>query len=137
METRHRVTADSGAASLWHTLVSAVQRGELDQARALVTGDFEWQVMGRFPYAGRYHDVEGLVALLKGVRDSSGDTFQMNPELSFGDEEAAVIVGHVTASRPGKTLDAQNVFIIRCHDGRIARGWTIPVDQYAYDEFWA
>jgi ketosteroid isomerase-like protein len=130
------VTADSGAASLWHTLVGAVQRGELDKARALVTDDFEWQVMGRFPYAGRYHDVEGLAALLKGVRQSSGDTFQMTPELSLGNEEAAAIVGRVTASRSGKTLDAQNVFIIRCQNGRIARGWTIPVDQYAYDEFW-
>jgi ketosteroid isomerase-like protein len=127
------VTPDSEAARLWHTLAGAVQSGELDQARALVTDDFEWQVMGRFPYAGHY---QGLAALLKGVRDGSGNTFQMTPELTLGNEEAAAIVGHVTALRPGKTLDAHNVFIVRCQNGRIARGWTIPVDQYAYDEFW-
>jgi ketosteroid isomerase-like protein len=130
------VTADFGAARLWHTLVGAVQSGELDKARALVTDDFEWQVMGRFQYAGIYNGVEGLAALLKGVRDGSGGTFRMTPELSLGSEEAAAIVGHVTASRAGKTLDAQNVFIVRCENGLIARGWTIPVDQYAYDEFW-
>ncbi len=130
------MTADFGAARLWHTLVGAVQSGELDKARALVTDDFQWQVMGRFQYAGIYNGVEGLAALLKGVRDASGNTFRMTPELSLGSDEAAAIVGHVTASRAGKTLDAQNVFIVRCENGLIARGWTIPVDQYAYDEFW-
>jgi ketosteroid isomerase-like protein len=113
-----------------------VQAGELDKARAIVTEDFEWQVMGRFQYAGRYIGVEGLAALLKGVRDGSGNTFHMTPELSLGNDEAAAIVGRVTASRPGKTLDGQNVFIVKCDGGRIARGWTIPMDQYAYDEFW-
>ncbi len=128
--------ADSTAAALWHALVGAVQSGDLDKARALVTDDFEWQVMGRFPYAGHHHGVEGLAALLKGVRDESGGSFQLTPELSFGDDEAAVVVGHVTATRAGKTLDGDNVFIVRCEDGRIRRGMTIPVDQYAYDEFW-
>jgi hypothetical protein len=60
----------------------------------------------------------------------------MTPELSFGNEEAADIVGRVTALRPGKALDPKNVFIIWFENGRIAQGWTIPVDQYAYDEFW-
>jgi hypothetical protein len=35
----------------------------------------------------------------------------------------------------GEVPDAQNEFIIRCENRRIARGWTMPVDQYA-DEFW-
>jgi ketosteroid isomerase-like protein len=129
--------ADPGAAELWHEMVAAVTRNDLDTARRLVTDDFAWEVMGRFPYAGRYDGVEGLRTLLRGVRQLSGDTFHMTPELSFGDGDAAVVVGHVTATRPGKTLDARNVFIIECERGRIARGWTVPVDQYIYDEFWA
>jgi ketosteroid isomerase-like protein len=93
--------------------------------------------MGRFPYAGKYRGVEGLATLLRGVREASGNTFHMEIELTLGDDDAAAIVGRVTATRPGKTLDAQNVFILHCEDGRISRGWTIPIDQYAYDEFWA
>jgi ketosteroid isomerase-like protein len=60
----------------------------------------------------------------------------MTPHLSRGDDRAAAIVGHVTASPAGKILDAQNVLILRCEDGQISRRWTIPGDQYAYDEFW-
>jgi ketosteroid isomerase-like protein len=112
-------------------------RNDIAEARAYVTDDFQWEVMGRFPYAGRYTGVEGLRVLLEGVRDASGGTFHMTPELSLGDNDAAVVVGRVTASRPGKTLDARNVFIVECAGGKIARGWTVPVDQYAYDEFWA
>jgi ketosteroid isomerase-like protein len=130
------VTAESGAAKLWHDMAGAVMRDELDEARACVTDGFEWEVMGRFPYAGQYQGVEGLATLFKGVRQGSGGTFHMTPELTFGDEDAAVVIGRVTSSRAGKTLDARNVFIVQCEGGKIAHGWTVPVDQYAYDEFW-
>jgi uncharacterized protein len=121
----------------WLKMVEAIQADDLDRAREFVTDTLEWQVMGRFPYAGRYEGVEGLAALMRGVREASGHTFSMITELTFGDDKAGVMVGHVTASRPGKKLDAQNVFLVQCEDGLVARGWTIPVDQYAYDEFWA
>jgi ketosteroid isomerase-like protein len=131
------VAEETGAAKLWHDMAGAVMNGDLDLARTFVTESFEWEVMGRFAYAGRYRDVEGLQKLLNGVRDASGGTFHMTPELSFGDEDSAVVVGHVTATRAGKSLDAHNVFIVECEHGKVARGKTIPVDQYAYDEFWA
>jgi ketosteroid isomerase-like protein len=117
-------------------MAAAVMRGEMDKAGMFVTEDFEWEVMGRFPYAGRYRGVDGLHTLLTGVREASGGTFHMTPELSLGDGEAAVVIGHVTAARPGKSLDARNVFIVQCEEGKIARGWTVPMDQYTYDEFW-
>jgi ketosteroid isomerase-like protein len=127
---------DSRAAQLWLTMSSAIVNGDLDTARTCVTDDFHWEVMGRFPYAGKYQGVEGLQKLMRGVREGSGNTFHMTPELAFGDDDAAVLTGHVTASRPGKTLDARNIFIVQCENDRIARGWTVPMDQYAYDEFW-
>jgi ketosteroid isomerase-like protein len=130
------MTTPANAADLWVSLAGAVQRDDLETARTFVTDDFEWEVMGRFPYAGRYRGVEGLSKLFHGVRDASGDTFHLEPELNFGDDRAAVIVGRVTASRAGKTLDARNIFLVECADGLIVRGSTVPVDQYAYDEFW-
>jgi ketosteroid isomerase-like protein len=117
-------------------MAGAVMRGELDEARACVTDGFAWEVMGRFRYAGQYRGVEGLATLLNGVRVGSNGTFHMTPEMSFGDSDAAVIVGRVTASRVGKTLDARNIFIVQCEGGKVAHGWTVPVDQYSYDEFW-
>jgi hypothetical protein len=77
----------------------------------------------------KWPDAEAIV-------DDAATPFQMTPELSPGDDGPAAIVGHVTASPAGKTLDVQNVLIVRCEDGQISTGWTIPVDQYAYDEFW-
>jgi ketosteroid isomerase-like protein len=121
---------------MYLALLEAIQTGDLAAAGALVTDDFHWEVMGRFPYAGRYEGVEGLATLLRGVRDGSGNTFRLTPEVTLGDDGAAAVVGRVTASRGAKTLDARNVFIVRCRDGRLSHGWTIPMDQYAYDEFW-
>jgi len=92
--------------------------------------------MGRSPQAGRYSGVEGLSELLRKVRESSDGTFHLETEMTVGDNATGVIVGRVTASRVGKTLDTRNIFLIQAECGLIARGWTIPMDQYAFDAFW-
>lgn len=124
------------AAELWHTMSSAVQAGDLAAARDCVVDDFFWEVMGRFPYAGRYRGVEGLAQLFRSVREGTDGSFHMVPELSYGDEHAAVVVGHVTAARGAKKFEGDNIFLVRASGGHLTSGMTIPVDQYSYDEFW-
>jgi ketosteroid isomerase-like protein len=132
-------TADdsgSGVVGLWQTLVAAVMKGELADAKSHVTPDFEWRVMGRSPQAGTYVGVEGLSELFNKVQAASEHTFTLETEVTLGNEDTAVIVGRVAASRAGRTLEGRNIFMLQCEDGLMARGWTIPIDQYAFDEFW-
>jgi ketosteroid isomerase-like protein len=126
----------SRAAALWHDLIGAIQGGELDRARALVTPGMEWTATGRGPFAGTYAGVEGLAELLRKVRVASGDTFRLSTEFTVGDDDNVVAVARVTATRAGKTLEGRNVFVVRCENGLVARGYTVPMDQYTFDEFW-
>jgi ketosteroid isomerase-like protein len=126
----------SRAAVMWHELIGAIQGGELDRARALVTPGMQWTAMGRGPFAGTYPGVEGLAELLRKVRDASGGTFQLSTEFTVGDDDNAVAIGRVTASRAGKALEGRNVFVVQCEHGLVARGYTVPMDQYTFDEFW-
>lgn len=130
------MSAQSLSVELWHGLIAAVQGGDLDGARSLVQPTFEWQAMGRGPFAGRYVGVEGLADLLGKVRDASGGTFHLDTEMTVGDDVTAAMVGRVTATRQGRSLDTRNVFLLQCEEGKIARGWTVPMDQYTFDEFW-
>ena len=70
------------------------------------------------------------------VRDASGGTFQLTTEFTVGDDDNAVAMGRVTASRAGKTLEGRNIFVVQCDNGRVTRGYTVPMDQYTFDEFW-
>jgi ketosteroid isomerase-like protein len=129
-------SSGGGVVELWQTLVGAITGGDMASARSHVTPGFEWQVMGRSPQAGRYVGVEGLSELFNKVQVASDHTFQLETEITLGDDETAVIVGRVTASRNGRTLEGRNMFMLQAENGLIARGWTIPIDQYAFDEFW-
>lgn len=130
------MSVPSPAVELWQSLIAAVQSGDLDRARSLIQPTFEWQAMGRGPFAGRYVGAEGLAELLGKVHEASGGTFHLDTETTVGDDDTAAIVGRVTATRDGRALDARNVFLLQCEGGKIARGWTVPMDQYAFDEFW-
>jgi len=49
-----------------------------------------------------------------------------------------MVYGHATAQREGKTLDIDHAYLYRFdHEGKIIEGRTIPVDLYAFDEFWS
>ncbi len=40
--------------------------------------------------------------------------------------------------REGKTLDIDHAYYYRCDkNGKMVEGRTIPVDLYAFDEFWS
>jgi ketosteroid isomerase-like protein len=128
---------ESGAARVFLALSGAViQSADLDVARTFVTEGFQWDVMGRVPPAGVYRGVEGLAELLQVVRERSGNTFRMTPQVAFGDDDTAVIIVHATASYRGRTLNVRNIVIVECENGRVAHGWTVPWDQYTYDAFW-
>jgi ketosteroid isomerase-like protein len=124
------------AVELWIELITHVQSRDLDAARSLAHPTLEWELTGRGPFAGTYVGVEGLAQLLANVRDASGGTFQLEPEGRGGDAAMGAVVGRVTATRNGRTLQTRNAFLIQCQDGKISHGWTVPMDQYTFDEFW-
>jgi hypothetical protein len=75
---------------------------------------------------------------LKLVKELSGGTIKFEPHIVLADDQAVMVYGHATAQREGKALDIDHAYLYRFNkEEKIFEGRTIPVDLYAFDEFWS
>ena len=96
-----------------------------------------YRIPGRSPIAGEYHGIEEFARALKLVKELSGGTIKFEPQIALANDQAVMVYGHATAQREGKTLDIEHAYLYRFNEeGKVVEGRTIPVDLYAFDEFW-
>ena len=51
----------------------------------------------------------------------------------LADDEHGVMLQNSKATRDGKSLELQEVFVFHFRDGRFSEMWYLPVDQPAFD----
>ena len=66
----------------------------------------------------------------------SGNTLSLEPRAVLADDQHLVVYGRIRAQRLGRTLDSDHCVVFRFDGDRIVEARTIPVDLYAWDEFW-
>ena len=97
-----------------------------------------YRIAGKSPIAGEYHGIEQFTKALQRVKELSGGTIAFEPQYVLADDQTIMAYGHATAKRDGKKLDIDHVYLYRLdEEGKIIEGRTIPVDLYAFDEFWS
>jgi ketosteroid isomerase-like protein len=120
-----------------HT-IRAFNDNDLDAASEYCSENIVYKIAGRSPIAGEYRGIEQFDQALKRVKDLSGGTIRFEPQVILADDQAVMVYGHATAQREGKTLDIDHAYLYRFDkEGKIIEGRTIPVDLYAFDEFWS
>jgi ketosteroid isomerase-like protein len=120
-----------------HT-IRAFNDNDLDAASKYCSENILYKIAGRSPIAGEYRGIKQFDKALKLVKELSGGTIKLEPQVVVADDQAVMVYGHATAKREGKTLDIDHVYLYRFNEeGKIIEGRTIPVDLYAFDEFWS
>ena len=120
-----------------HT-IQAFNDNDLDAASKYCSENIVYRIAGRSPIAGEYRGIEQFDKALELVKELSGGTIRFEPEVILADDQAVMVYGHATAERKGKTLDIDHAYLYRFNEeGKITEGRTIPVDLYAFDEFWS
>lgn len=127
-----------------HPNVSRFMRGtkafnenDLKTVRELFRQDLVYRVSGRGRISGEFRGIEQYGSVLERVKELSGNTIRLQPEVVLADDRSVMVFAHVTAQRNGKTLDGYNVYLFRFDEsGKIFEGRTIPVEQSLFDEFW-
>ena len=72
------------------------------------------------------------------VKELSGGTIAFEPKVFLADDRALMVYGRATAEREGKKLDIDHAYLYLFNDeGKVVEGRTIPVDLYAFDDFWS
>ncbi len=120
-----------------HT-IQAFNDNDIDEGSKYCSENIVYRIAGRSPIAGEYRGIEQFDRVLKLVKELSGGTIKFEPQVVLADDEAVMVYGHATARRDGKMLDIDHAYLYRFNEeGKIIEGRTIPVDLYAFDEFWS
>jgi ketosteroid isomerase-like protein len=116
--------------------IAAFNAGDLSAARPLTHPDFTYIIRGRGPFAGRYQGVDAVIAVLQAIRAATSQTMTAEPEVIVSGGDHVMAYMRVHGSRPdGRTYDHHQAYLYRLAAERLIEGQSIPVDQYAFDEF--
>jgi ketosteroid isomerase-like protein len=118
-------------------LIDAFNRNDLETVGTLIDANVEYTIPGRSPIACRTRGLGAHLASLKAARERSENTLRLEPLCVTAGGDRVFVYGRIRAARGDKRLDSEHYVVFRFAGGRIVEGMTLPVDQYAFDEFWS
>lgn len=119
-------------------VIRAFNENDLDTVKETCSENIVYRIAGRSPIAGEYRGIEQFGKALQLVKELSGGTITFEPKVILADDKHVMVYGRATAQREGKTLDIDHAYLYGFGDeGKLIEGRTIPVDLYAFDEFWS
>jgi ketosteroid isomerase-like protein len=118
-------------------MIAAFNANDLSAMEALVDANLVYTIPGRSPIACHTRGVAAHIQMLKQARELSAGTLRLEPRAIAADGDYLVVWGRITAERLGKRLDTDHCVMYRFEAGKIVEGRTVPIDLYAFDEFWS
>jgi uncharacterized protein len=100
--------------------------------------DAVWHIPGGSAMAGDYRGRDEIAALLRRTAELTGGTYRVEVLWVVADDEHVVAVYRARGDRDGhKSLDIEQALLIELRDGLWADIRAQPLDQTAFDAFWA
>jgi ketosteroid isomerase-like protein len=119
-------------------LMQAYNAGDQATVAQCMSEDVVYHVPGKTPFAGGHVGIDAFRQMLDAIIAAAGGTVKHTPLHILADDRAVMVYSHVTGTRKGKHFDGDVAYLFRFDaDGKISEGRTIPVDLYAFDEFWS
>lgn len=112
-------------------------RGDVAGLIGLFADDAVWRVPGANAMAGDYRGREEIVAFLRRTAELTGATYRVELLWVVADEEHTVAVYRARGEREGRSLDIEQALLVGVRDGLWVDIRAQPLDQAAFDAFWA
>ena len=103
----------------------------------IIAEDTLWHIAGKSPISGEYRGREAVFGFFDKIAELSGGTFKIEDHDVLGSDEHAVALLKMTATREGRTLNANFCEVVHWREGQIVEDWGSAYDQYTFDEFWS
>jgi hypothetical protein len=84
--------------------------------------------------------VTGRDAVLRQLRRSaelSDGTYRIAVEDVMASDRHVTVLYRASGSRAGRLLDLRHLALYAIENDRIGEVWFMPMDQYAFDDFWS
>ena len=123
--------------ALVRAIFDAFARKEGFALRGLFAEDAVWTVPGRGVMAGVYRGRDEIFRFLARLSKETGGTYgsALRDVLVSGERAAALYTAR--GSRGGRTLELDQVLLMRIEDGLVREVLALPSDPEAFEEFWA
>jgi uncharacterized protein len=112
--------------------------GDVVGLLGLFADDAVWHVPGVNAMAGDYRGRDEIIEFLRRTAEVTGGTYRVELLWVVADDEHTVAVYRAQGEREGRrALDIEQALLIELRDGRWADIRAQPLDQAAFDRFWA
>ena len=114
---------------------AAFAAGDMATMDQVIADDAVWHSLGRGIISGDFRGKEAIFGLFAKVAQEA--EIQQDIHALLADDDHAVALVKGSATRRGKTLAMDQVFVFHVAGGKATEVWVSTADPYAADEFWA
>ena len=112
--------------------------GDVAGLVGLFADDAVWHVPGANAMASDYRGRDAIIAFLRRTAELTGGTYRVELLWVVADDEHTVAVYRAQGERDGgRTLDIEQALLVELRNGLWADIRAQPLDQPAFDAFWA
>ena len=112
--------------------------GDSEGLLSLFSTDAVWHVPGTSAVSGDYRGLDEILPFLRRTAELTGGTYRVEVLWVVADDQRAVAVYRAQGERDdGRRLDIEQALLIDIEDGRWVNIRAQPLDQAAFDAFWA
>ena|SRR5438128_4896869 len=113
----------------------ALSKGDMQTFIGLHNDDVVLHFPGRGPLAGDYKGKDGVTQLFQKQMQMLDSPPEVQNHDILANDQHAVVLNNVRATRGGKSLEQQQVVVIHVKGGKISEVWLQFSDQQGMDEF--
>jgi uncharacterized protein len=113
----------------------ALAKGDMETFLGLHADDTVVHFPGRGPIAGDHRGKDGVAKMFQKQMEILDAPPEIENHDILANDDHAVVLNTVRATRGGKTLEQQQVVVIHIEGGKIAEVWVHFSDQQGMDEF--
>lgn len=116
---------------------AAFSAGDMDTLKSLMREDVVHHVPGKSPISGDHKGHEGVLGLYGKLFEMSDGTMKVELHDAVGNDTHVLSMHRSTASRKGRSIDANEVLVFHFADGKISEIWDFWNNEAEQDAFWS
>ena len=139
-----RTVETGGAAVTEHPNVELTRRGyeafakgDMATLSELIADDVTWHSNDAGPLSGTYHGRDEVFGFFGRLAEETAGTFRLDVHDVLANDEHAVALCTVSASRGGKSIEVPVANVSHLRDGKLTEFWGATTDPQASIDFWS
>lgn len=114
----------------------AFSKGDIETIAKIFDADIRWNISGHNQISGTYNGQDDTFAFFGRLMELTDNTFAVEIHDLLATDDHVVVLVKESATRNGKSLEADDVHVWHLANGKALEFWGISKDQHEVDEFW-